>query len=114
VVRGRRRRVDKKYREAALSQYAIIWGLSTGIIKDVVRAYRRSRYECSSHGVANMEAALVIVARCPHLDHSDWDGIERARDLAEYMLVHYEQRHRKWFWNGLEGEAHIVPFAYHK
>ena len=56
----------------------------------------------------------MIVARCPHLDHSDWDGIERARELAEYMLVHYEQRHRKWFWNGLEGEPHIVPFAYHK
>ena len=35
MVRGRRRRVDKKYRDAALSQYAIIWGLSTGITKEL-------------------------------------------------------------------------------
>jgi hypothetical protein len=105
--------LDARYRKAALAHHAIVWGLSSGVLRDVVRAYRRSRYECSSHGVANFAAALTIVARCPHLDHSDWGGIERARTLAEYMLIYVEARHRAWFWKDLEGKHELFPFAYH-
>lgn len=105
--------VAKRYYRAALDQHAVIWGLSTGIIKDVIRAYRRSRRECSSHGVANFAAAMVIVARCPHMDHSGWSGRERARDMAEFMLIHYEARHRSWFWDGLDGER-FTPFAFYR
>lgn len=101
------------YRRAALGLHAVCWGLSTGIIKDVVRAYRRARSECSSHGMANYAAARVIIARCPHMDHDGLDGHDRARDLAEHMLVYYEARHRAWFWDGLEGRHHLPAFAYH-
>jgi len=39
-----------RYELAAKAQHAVIWGLSTGIIRDVVRTYRRERRACSTHG----------------------------------------------------------------
>jgi len=101
-----------KYEAAALGLHAVVWGLSTGIIRDVVQAYRRARYDCSSHGVANFAAALVIVERCRWLDTDA--GRDRARNMAEHMLVYIEKRHRDWFWRGLEGEHHLYAFQFHK
>jgi hypothetical protein len=48
--------VRVRYEEAARAQHAIIWGLSTGIIRDVVRTYRRERGDCSTHGHPNWVA----------------------------------------------------------
>jgi hypothetical protein len=92
------------YEKASLGQHAVIWSLSTGIIRDVVQAYRRARLDCTAHGTANFAAAKVIVARCPWMDHNGWEGHERARDMAEHMLVYIEARHRDWFWRGPQGE----------
>jgi hypothetical protein len=50
---------------AAKAQHAVIWGMSTGIIRDVVQTYRRERRDCRTHGSPNWEAAKVILAAAP-------------------------------------------------
>ncbi|HTR86221.1 MAG TPA: hypothetical protein VMI56_17185 [Reyranella sp.] len=114
IVEARRRPcpIRTRYDQAALGLHAVTWGLSTGVIRDVVQAYRRTRRDCSSHGVANSAAAKVIIERCPHLD--TYAGRERARDMAEHMLVYVEVRHRDWFWRGLEGDHHLYAFQFHR
>jgi hypothetical protein len=57
--------VAVRYEEAVRAQHAVIWGLSTGIIRDVVRTYRRERRACSSHGHPNMVAAKAILDAAP-------------------------------------------------
>jgi hypothetical protein len=106
--------VRVQYEKAALGQHAVIWGLATGIIRDVVLAYRRARLDCPAHGPANFAAAKVIIARCPWMDHNGWEGHERARDMAEHMLAYIEARHRDWFWRGLQGETTLYPFQFHR
>ena len=87
------------YNVAAKVQHAIIWGLSTGLIRPVVMAYREKRREEGwTNAPANSAAAAVIVATCPAIKHND------ARDLAEHMLRHVEERHREWFWRGINGD----------
>jgi hypothetical protein len=93
--------VAVRYEEAALAQYAVIWGLSTGLIRDVVRTYRRERRDCSSHGHPNMEAAEVIRAAAPAID------IEKARRMVDAMLAWVIERHGSWFWTGLQGDRSI-------
>ena len=89
------------YEEAARRQHAVIWGLSTGIIRDVVQTYRRERRDCSTHGHPNMVAASVILAVAPSIDR------ERAREMVDAMLAWTIARHGAWFWNGLEGDRII-------
>jgi hypothetical protein len=55
--------VATRYEEAAFAQYAVIWGLSTGLIRDVVRTYRRERRDCSTYGMPRAAAAEVITKR---------------------------------------------------
>ena len=103
-LRERRKRpcpVRARYEEAAAAQYAIIWGLSTGIIREVVRTYRCERSDCSSHGHPNMEAAKVILAAAPSIDP------DRARDMVDAMLACVIARHGDWFWTGLQGDRII-------
>ena len=80
-----------RYEEAARAQHAVIWGLSTGIIREVARAYRRERADCSTHGYPNMVAARVIVAAAPAID------IDRAREMVDQMLAWVIARHGAWF-----------------
>lgn len=89
--------VAAKYDEAAKAQHAVIWGLSTGIIRDVVRTYRRERRQCSSHGHPNWKAADVILAAAPSI------GRDRAREMVDAMLAWTIARHGNWFWKGLAG-----------
>lgn len=93
--------VAARYEEATLAQYAVIWGLSTGLIRDVVRTYRQERSDCSSHGHPNMVAAEVIRAAAPAID------IEKARKMVDAMLACVIERHGSWFWTGLQGERSI-------
>lgn len=90
-----------RYEEAALAQYAVIWGLSTGVIRDVVRTYRRERRDCSTHGAPNWAAADVILAAAPAI------GRERARAMVDAMLAWTIARHSTWFWTGLQGDRVI-------
>ena len=48
------------------------------------------------------------------MDHSGWEDHERAREMAEYMLVYLEARHRDWFRRGLQGGCHLYPFQFHR
>lgn len=93
--------VRTRYEEAALAQYAVIWGLSTGIIRDVVRVYRRERSDCSTHGLPRSIAAEVILAKAPAI------GTEKAREMVDAMLTWAISRHAAWFWTGLQGERTI-------
>lgn len=103
-LREARRRpcpVRVQYEDAALAQYAVIWGLSTGIIRDVVRVYRRERGDCSTHGMPRSIAAEVILARAPAI------GTDKAREMVDAMLAWVISRHATWFWTGLQGERTI-------
>jgi len=60
--------VRLQYEEAAKTQHAVIWGLSTGMIREVVRTYRRERRDCSTHGHPNWVASGVILAAAPYID----------------------------------------------
>jgi hypothetical protein len=93
--------VTVKYAEAAFFQYAVIWGLSTGVLREVVRVYRRQRSKCSTHGLPRAVAAHVIVAAAPAIE------VERAREMVDAMLTWAIARHRTWFWAGLEGDRVI-------
>lgn len=90
--------VRVRYEEAALAQYAVIWGLSTGIIRDVVQVYRRARSDCSTHGLPRSIAAEVILAKAPAI------GTDKAREMVDAMLAWVIARHARWFWNGLQGD----------
>lgn len=96
--------VNARYREAALRQHAVIWGLSTGHIRPIVQAYRRGRLECSSHGAPNWAATEVLAGICPGID------FERGRRMVDAMLVYIEARHRDWFWKGLQGNESVGGF----
>jgi len=87
-----------QYKRAAAAQYAVIWGLSTGTILDVVSTYRLYRRDCSSHGMPNWEAAEVIIRRTPTIDR------EKARQMVDYMLEWTIRHHGAWFWEGLQGD----------
>jgi len=73
--------VAARYEEAAFAQYAVIWGLSTGLMRDVVRTYRRERGDCSTHGMPRAVAAEVITKAVPAID------VERARKMVDAMLA---------------------------
>ena len=93
--------VSVRYDQAARAQHAVLWGLSTGIIREVVRVYRRERAECSSHGHPNWIASNVIMAAAPTTSR------ERAREMVDAMLAWTIARHPTCFWNGLQGERII-------
>jgi hypothetical protein len=97
--------VAARYEEAARAQHAVIWGLSTGVIREVVRTYRRERADCSTHGSPNMAAARVIVAAAPAID------IDRAREMVDQMLAWVIERHGEWFWTGLQGDRELKLYA---
>jgi hypothetical protein len=93
--------VRVRYEEAAFAQYAVIWGLSTGIIRNVARIYRRERSNCSTHGLPRSIAAEVILATAPAI------GTDKAREMVDAMLAWVIARHARWFWIGLQGERTI-------
>jgi hypothetical protein len=97
--------VRVRYEEAARAQHAVIWGLSTGIIREVVRVYRRERRDCPAHGSANWAASDVIRAAAPSVDR------DRAREMVDQMLRWVIARHRTWFWTGLEGDGTFRTYA---
>jgi hypothetical protein len=97
--------VRARYEEAARAQHALIWGMSTGIIRDVVRVYRRERADCSTHGYPNTVAARVIIAAVPATD------LDRAREMVDQILVWVIARHGEWFWTGLHGERTLKLYA---
>lgn len=90
-----------RYQEAAVRQHAIIWGLSTGIIHEVVRVYRHERMDCSTHGAPNWAASDVILRAAPAF------GRDRAREMVDAMLAWTISHHGTWFWTGLQGQ-HII------
>jgi hypothetical protein len=96
--------VDVKYAEAAFHQYAVIWRLSTDLLREVVRVYRRERSNCSTHGLPRAVAAEVILAQAPATD------VERAREMVDAMLTWVIARHGSWFWTGLQGDRVINRF----
>jgi hypothetical protein len=89
------------YEEAARRQHAVIWGLSTGVIGEVVRTYRRERRNCSTHGHPNWIASDAILAVAPSISR------ERAREMVDAMLAWTISRYATWFWTGLQGERII-------
>ena len=93
--------VRVKCEETATSQYAIIWGFSTGNIRNVVRIHRQERRDCSTDRSPNWKVADVILAVAPSI------GRERAREMVDAMLAWTIARHGAWFWNGLEGDRII-------
>ena len=93
-----------RYEEAAAAQHAIIWGLSTGVIREVVRTYRRERRDCSTHGHPNWIASNVIPAAAPSI------GRDRARLMVDTMLSWVIARHRTWFWTGLQGDRTVNKY----
>jgi hypothetical protein len=94
-----------QYEEAARAQHAVIWGLSTGIIRDVVRTYRRERGDCSTHGMPNWIASNVVLAAAPSIDR------DRAREMVDQMLAWVIERHGSWFWTGLQGDHDLKLYA---
>jgi hypothetical protein len=64
-AKSRPRPVAIKYEEAALAQYAVIWGLSTGLMREVVRTYRRERRDCSTHGMPRAFAGAAPLGEAP-------------------------------------------------
>jgi hypothetical protein len=97
--------VRLRYEEAARAQHAVIWGLSTGIIREVVRVYRRERADCSTHGHPNWVASDVILAAAPSIDR------DRAREMVDQMLEWTIARHGEWFWAGLQGDHDLKLYA---
>jgi hypothetical protein len=97
--------VRVRYEEAARAQHAVIWGLSTGIIRDVVRVYRRERRDCPAHGSANWAASDVILAVAPSVER------DRAREMVDQMLRWVIARHGDWFWTGLQGDRTLRLYA---
>jgi hypothetical protein len=97
--------VRVRYEEAALAQHAVIWGLSTGLIRDVVQVYRRERSDCSTHGLPRSIAAEVILAKAPAI------GTDKAREMVDAMLAWVIARHGTWFWTGLQGERTLKLYA---
>lgn len=93
--------VRERYDQAARHQHAVIWGLSTGIIRDVVRTYRIERRDCSTHGAPNWQAAQVVMRHAPTIP------VERAREMVDSMLAWVIERHGAWFWAGLQGDRII-------
>lgn len=93
-----------RYEAAALAQHAVIWGLSTGIIREVVRVYRTARSDCSTHGMPNWVASNVILTAAPSIDR------DRARKMVDAMLAWVIGRHGTWFWTGLQGEQIINKY----
>jgi hypothetical protein len=93
--------VRVRYDQAALAQYAMLWGLSTGIIRDVVRTHRRERSDYSTHGLPRSIAAQVILAKAPKI------GTDKAREMVDAMLEWVICRHSRWFWDGLQGDRTI-------
>ena len=93
-----------RYREAALRQHGIIWGLSTGYIKPIVQAYRLTRLDCSTHETPNWKATEVLLSLAPAI------GFDRGRLMVDAMLVYIEARHHGWFWKGLQGKREIASF----
>jgi hypothetical protein len=91
--------VRLQYEEAAKTQHAVIWGLSTGIIREVVRTYRKERRDCSTHGHPNWVAAAPAIDR------------DRAREMVDQMLIWVIARHGPWFWTGLQGERTLRLYA---
>jgi len=96
--------VRVRYEEAAFAQHAVIWGLSTGIIRDVVRVYRRERSDCSTHGLPRSIAAEVILAATPAV------GTDKAREMVDAMLAWVIARHASWFWAGLQGDRTLNSY----
>jgi hypothetical protein len=86
-----------KYEEAALAQYAVIWGLSTGLMREVVRTYRRERRDCSTPGMPRAVSAEVITAAAPAID------VEKARKMVDAMLAWVIAGHGAWFWTNAAG-----------
>jgi hypothetical protein len=76
-------------------------GLSTSIIRDGRRVYRRERSDCSTHGLPRSIAAEVIRAKAPAID------TDKAREMVDAMLTWVIARHASWFWTGLQGERTI-------
>ena len=93
-----------RYEEAAFAQHAVIWGLSTRIIRDVVRVYRRERSDCSTHGLPRSIAAEVILAAAPAI------GTDKAREMVDAMLAWVIARHASWFWAGLQGDRTLNSY----
>jgi hypothetical protein len=97
--------VRVRYEESARAQHAVIWGLSTGIIREVVQVYRRERRDCPAHGSANWAASDVILAAAPSTDR------DRAREMVDHMLRWVIARHGAWFWAGLQGDDTLRTYA---
>lgn len=97
--------VRLRYEEAAHAQHAVIWGLSTGLMREVVRTYRRARRDCSTHGHPNWVASNVILAAAPSIDR------DRAREMVDQMLAWVIARHGAWFWTGLQGDHTLKLYA---
>lgn len=93
--------VRLQYEKAARAQHAIIWGMSTGIMREVVRTYRRERADCTTHGLPNWIASDVILAAAPAI------GRDRAREMVDSMLLWTIERYATWFWTGLQGDRII-------
>lgn len=93
--------IVERYERAAATQHAVIWGLSTGIIEEVVRVYRRERAESQSQGSANWAATKVILAFAPAIEK------DRARELVTGMLEWIIKRQGEHFWVGLRGEQSV-------
>lgn len=90
-----------RYEEAAVRQHAIIWGLATGVMREVIRVYRHERMDCSTHGMPNWAASDVILDAAPAF------GRDRAREMVDAMLAWTIARHSARFWTGLQGEHTI-------
>ena len=84
------------YAAVVKAQHAVIWVLTTGIIREVVRTYRTYRSDCSTHGMPKWEAASVILRAAPSITRED------AREMVEAMLALVIARHGAWFWSGLK------------
>ncbi len=98
--------VRARYEKAARDRHAVLWGLSTGIIRDVVRVYRTARRESSTHAGPNMAAAEVIVALAPAIP------LDQAREMVDAMLAWTIERHGAWFWAGMAGQHQAdKPYA---
>jgi hypothetical protein len=93
--------IKVRYEEAALAQHAVVWGLSTGVMREVIRTYRRERADCSTHGTPNWAATETLVAAAPGID------FDRGRLMVDAMLAYVIARHSTWFWTGLQGDRII-------
>ncbi len=97
----RRTSEPDRYELAAQMQYAVLWGLSTGLIGQVVKVYRAERRQCSTHGHPNWLASDVILAAAPAI------GRDKARRMVDHMLAWAIEHDGQAFWEGLEGHRQI-------